>query len=594
MMTANNARSDFSIALAGSGGAGAITAGNLLLQLAGEHGLYGLMKRSFGPQIRGGEAASLLRFAQKPPGCMDDGYDVFLAIDWRNAERFADEIQLKPGALVLADPASGEVPEIFRGQATRQLTLPLKSLAAEIPGGRENMIALGALAAVMGLDAERGQALAARAFQARGDVISEGSRQAFSSGFQAMMSEQPGTWSEWQSAIEPSKADGLWSISGNEGCALGALRGGIRFAAAYPITPASDILEWLAPRLEQLGGSLLQAEDELASINMVIGASFGGIPSMTATSGPGLSLMLEGLGLAVASETPALVINVQRGGPSTGIPTKSEQADLDQALHGLHGDAPHLVLAVLDHIDCILTTEWAARLAERLQTVAIVLSDQYLAQSRVVSDPPQTVLPPIKARKTADNGAIAARRYQLTDDGISAMSTPGMAGGAYTADGLEHDETGKPSTAAVDHVAQLNKRRDKIEQFDYGHLWAQCSGDDEPAVILTWGSSSAVAGEAAERLNHLGTPTRVIAMRLLAPSQPQRLAAALAGAEQVLVLEQSHSRQFYRYLRAHYDLPENLRVLARSGPALFTPGEVVAFMQAWSPAVRPATSGETQ
>ncbi len=168
----------------------------------------------------------------------------------------------------------------------------------------------------------------------------------------------------------------------------------MRFVAAYPITPASEILEWLAPRLEQVGGSLLQAEDELASVNMIIGASFGGVPALTATSGPGLSLMMEGLGLAVASETPVTVVNVMRGGPSTGIPTKSEQADLNIALYGLHGDAPHLVLAPLDIGDCVFTTQWAVQLAEHLQTVAIVLSDQFLGQSRTISaTPPSRELP---------------------------------------------------------------------------------------------------------------------------------------------------------------------------------------------------------
>ena len=163
----------------------------------------------------------------------------------------------------------------------------------------------------------------------------------------------------------PVVAAARWNISGNEAAGLGALRGGLRFVAAYPITPATEMLEWLAPRLERLGGALLQAEDELASVNMIIGSSFGGAPSLTATSGPGLSLMMEGLGLAIASETPVVVVNVQRGGPSTGIPTKSEQSDLNLAVYGFHGDAPHLVLAALDIRDCVFTLHWAMRLAEQ-------------------------------------------------------------------------------------------------------------------------------------------------------------------------------------------------------------------------------------
>ena len=290
---------DLSVALTGSGGAGAITAGDLLLHLAGRHGLYGLMKRSFGPQIRGGEAASLLRVGSRPVQCMNDAFDLWVPIDWLNAERFAEELTLRPGALLLADPAAGEVPEAVLAGGVRVLELPLKELARGIDGGRPNMVAVGAMAACIGLDEAAGSALVEKTFKVRGAAVVTSSVAAFEAGFAAV--SQLDTALSPRHAPEAETAGERWSLSGNEGCGLGAVRGGIRFAAAYPITPASDILEWLAPRLEQLGGSLLQAEDELASINMVIGASFGGVPSMTATSGPGLSLMLEGLGLAVAS-----------------------------------------------------------------------------------------------------------------------------------------------------------------------------------------------------------------------------------------------------------------------------------------------------
>jgi 2-oxoglutarate ferredoxin oxidoreductase subunit alpha len=443
------------------------------------------------------------------------------------------------------------------------------------------MVAVGALAACAGLDPVAGGELVEHRFKARGAAIVTSSVAAFQAGFEA--AEQLDTGLAGGHKPQPQPAQQRWSLSGNEACGLGAVRGGIRFAAAYPITPASDILEWLAPRLEQLGGSLLQAEDELASINMVIGASFGGVPSMTATSGPGLSLMLEGLGLAVASETPALVVNVQRGGPSTGIPTKSEQADLDQALHGLHGDAPHLVLGALGHADCILTTEWAARLAEHLQTVAIVLTDQYLAQSRVLIDQPHYQLPAIPPR-LSEAVAEPYQRYAVSSSGVSNMAVPGMAGGSYTADGLEHTETGKPSTAAADHLAQLDKRQRKIDGFDYGEHWAELGGDDSDSdtALVTWGSTTGAVREAAARLAARGRPVRLVAIRLLAPASPARLAAALAGCTRVLVVEQSHSRQFYRYLRAHYDLPPDVAVLARPGPLLITPSEVVSHLENWS------------
>jgi 2-oxoglutarate ferredoxin oxidoreductase subunit alpha len=363
-----------------------------------------------------------------------------------------------------------------------------------------------------------------------------------------------------------------WLITGNEAAGLGALRGGVRFAAAYPITPASEILEWLAPNLAKVGGTLVQAEDELASINMIIGASYGGVPSLTATSGPGLSLMIEALGLATAAEVPIVVVDVMRGGPSTGIPTKSEQTDLNIAVYGLHGEAPHLVIAPQSVTDCLLATQWATFLAEVLQTPAIVLSDQSLGQTQAaVSRPPDVAF--IGQRLRATEIAAPYRRYALGGSGVSPMAIPGTRGGQYTADGLTHTERGIPTSSARDHGAQLDKRRDKIEGYGFGDLWATLEGEGDVAV-LTWGSLTGVAREAISLARAEGHNVRLIAPRLLLPTRPTEMAAALAGVSRVLVVEQSHSAQFHRYLRAHYTLPEDTLLLHRPGPLPIRPSEI--------------------
>jgi 2-oxoglutarate ferredoxin oxidoreductase subunit alpha len=563
---------DFSLAITGSGGAGSITAGDLLLSLAGANGFYGMMRRSFGPQIRGGEAAALIRIGRRPVECMNDRFDILLALDWRNAERFAEEIPLHSGSLVIADPAAGSVPEAIRALGTAVIEVPMTALAKDVPMGRPNMVALGVLAHWLGLCRDAATRLIHETFHAKGEAIVTGSGQAFDRGFAAPAVVEARAGRAAAAGSAQGETIARWHFSGNEACGLGALRGGIRFAAAYPITPASDLLEWLSPRLADLGGSLLQAEDELASINMVIGASYGGVPSLTATSGPGLALMTEGMGLAVAAEVPAVVINVMRGGPSTGIPTKSEQADLNLAVYGFHGDAPHLVLAPLDHADCVLTTEWAVRLAEALQTVAVVLTDQLLSQSRVICPISTYSLPDLPARLQVEAEA-PYQRYRDLPDGVSPMALPGQPGTAYVADGLEHDERGKPSTAAADHLRQLDKRRRKLEDFDFGHHWADLSGDGATAVI-TWGSCTAAAREACERIRARGGQVRLLALRLLLPARPARLREALDGVDRVLVVEQSHGRQFTHYLRAHYSLPERVDVLARPGPLPITPGEI--------------------
>jgi 2-oxoglutarate ferredoxin oxidoreductase subunit alpha len=340
------------------------------------------------------------------------------------------------------------------------------------------------------------------------------------------------------------------------------------------------MLEWLAPGLARCGGQLLQAEDELASINMIIGASFGGTPALTATSGPGLALMVESLGLATAAEMPIVVVDVMRGGPSTGIPTKSEQADLNIAINGLHGDAPHIVVAPLSVSDCLFATQWAVHLAEALQTPAIVLSDQFLGQAQAVVDrpPEMTFLVPRQlARLPSEN---PYRRYALSANGISPMALPGMKGGQYTADGLTHNEAGTPSSAAVMHTAQLDKRQKKLETFSYGAHWGEVQGEGELA-ILTWGSVTGPAREAVARLAREGVKVRLIALRLLAPLRVAELSAALAGVRRLLVVEQNHSGQLHRYLRGHCDLPRHTESFHRPGPRPLRPAEIVARVREW-------------
>jgi len=317
-----------------------------------------------------------------------------------------------------------------------------------------------------------------------------------------------------------------------------------------------------------VGGTLVQAEDELASINMALGASFGGVPALTATSGPGLSLMIEALGLSVGAEVPVVVVDVMRTGPSTGIATKSEQADLNLALYGMHGDAPHVVVAPNSLADCIAATQWAVGLAESLQLPAIVLSDQYFGQARAVVDAP--AVPEMNlARETAKPDG-AYKRYALTPSGISPMAIPGTPGGQYTADGLEHNERGTPSSQASDHLAQMEKRARKLAQLDPGDAWASVEGEGETAVI-TFGSCT---GPVREALARNGEKVRLISIRLLSPAQPERLKRALHGVRRVLVVEQNHSGQFLRYLKSEYELPAQVKSLRRPGPLPFRPEEI--------------------
>ncbi|MFZ3248735.1 MAG: 2-oxoacid:acceptor oxidoreductase subunit alpha [Pseudolabrys sp.] len=564
-----------SVAIVGSGGAGALTTGNSLLEAACAAGWHGLFTRTLGPQIRGGEAAALLRLAADPVECLPDQFDLLLSIDWLNAHRFGSEIKIGPETLVISDPRGGDKPPMVAQSGARVIDVPMKEMAKTIPDGRPNMIALGIAGRLLGLTTEQVFAPIARRLADKGSVAIEASLAGIKVGFAAAAGIDFGAQ---LASPRPSSAR-RWLLSGNEATALGAIRGGVRFAAAYPITPATEVLEWLAPSLAKVGGVLLQAEDELAAINMIIGSSFGGTPALTATSGPGLSLMIEALGLATSAEIPIVVVDVMRGGPSTGIPTKSEQADLNIAIYGLHGDAPHLVLAPQSVGDCMFTTQWATYLAETLQCPAIVLSDQFMGQARAAIDRPADVAF-IGARSVATDIVGAYERYALAANGISPMAIPGTRGGQYTADGLTHSERGIPTSGAADHRAQLDKRRDKLEQFNFGDHWAMVEGAGDLAV-LTWGSVTSSAREAIGRVAADGINARLISPRLLLPTQPERLQAALDGVKRILVVEQTHGGQFHRYLRAHYDLPAQVRVLNRPGPLPISAGEIYRAITEW-------------
>ena len=564
-----------SIAIVGSGGAGALTTGDSLLETACTAGWHGLFTRTLGPQIRGGEAAGLLRLSVDPVACLPDHYDLLVGIDWLNAHRFGAEIKLAPQTLVISDPRGGELPPMVTQAGARVVEVPMKEMAKAVTDGRPNMIALGIAARLLGFTPEQALAPIAMRLSSKGAAAIEASKAGITVGFGAAA----GIDFDMQlPAPKPSSAR-RWLLSGNEATGLGAIRGGVRFAAAYPITPATEILEWLAPALTKVGGALLQAEDELAAINMIIGASFGGTPALTATSGPGLSLMIEALGLATSAEIPIVVVDVMRGGPSTGIPTKSEQADLNIAVYGMHGDAPHLVLAPQSVSDCLFTTQWATYLAEALQAPAIVLSDQFLGQARAAIERPADVSF-IGARTVAKDITVVYQRYALAANGVSPMAIPGTRGGQYTADGLTHTQRGTPTSGEGDHRAQLDKRRDKLEQFNYGDHWSSIEGDGDLAVV-TWGSVTSAVREAIERAAADGIKARLVAPRLLLPARPEQMTKALAGVKRILIVEQTHGAQFHRYLRAHYDLPAPVHVFNRPGPLPITAGEVHRAITEW-------------
>lgn len=569
------ARSQLSVVFAGSGGAGAMTAGTLFLRSAARSGYYGLMTQLFGPQVRGGEAAALVQISTQPIDYQPDRFDLFVALDWEKLDQFAPEIPLDADSIILCDPHAGApTPGITKSRArVVPLTMddPSQSrLERGLRGHRANIFAAAAVATIAGLTPDVLRQSLEALLGAKGADVMQSNKVALENGIKSAPSIEGFRLAAGQAASR-------WLFTGNEAVALGALRGGVRFIGCYPITPATDLVEWLAPRLQGLGGQLVLAEDELAAINMVLGASFGGKPAMTVTSGPGLSLMVEAIGLGIAAEVPAVVIDVMRGGPSTGIPSKTEQSDVNIAIYGGHGDAPRVVLAPVSVKDCAFTGEWAVYLAESLQSPVIVLSDQLLGQAQTIVDPDMKRPKPL-VRRTNGVAPKDFKRYALGSDPVTPMPAPGTPGLEWVGEGLTHNEVGIPVSGAAAHSAQIEKRARKFAQFDPGEWWGEVCGDG-PTAIVTFGSSTGPAIEAARRLKAVGHPTRVIALRVLSPVPREALARALDSVHRVVVLEQNQSGQLYRHLLGEKALPSRAESIARPGPLPFRPAEIIAHLE---------------
>jgi len=319
------------------------------------------------------------------------------------------------------------------------------------------------------------------------------------------------------------------------------------------------------------------AEDELASINMALGASYGGTPAMTVTSGPGFSLMIETLGLAVAAEIPLVLVDVMRAGPSTGIASKTEQSDVNLAIYGAHGDAPHVVMAPISVADCINTAEYAVYVAESLQVPVIVLSDQALGQATTVIDPSPERPKPLKRRTDGAPAAKPFKRYALGADAVTPMPLPGTPGHEWVAEGLTHNEAGLPASGAGIHVAQINKRAKKIQRFDPGAYWGEMWGEGDTAV-LAFGSTIGPARAAARRLAASGHQLRVIALRVLSPLPLEHIARALQGVRRIIVVEQNHGAQLYHHLIGQKAIPPSAESVARPGPLPFRPAEIASYV----------------
>ncbi len=512
---------DLNVLVAGQGGDGSLTVVNLLGSVLGRRGFHLYSAREIASRAKGGHAAALLRASTVPRRCLGDRMDLLVAFDDEAVERAG--ARLRPDGIVVFDSSAGRPPTGYIPETATIVEVPLSRLAVRDHRRDllKNSLAFGIVARIVGLtDEEALDVVRGRFRRLDADGIAANVR-ALEAGFLAADERGFGSGEgPWQ--LVPTERAARIFVTGNDAIALGFLVAGGRFFAGYPITPATEILTFLAAHLPGFGGVAVQAEDELAAINMALGASMTGTRAMTASSGPGIALMQEGVSHAGSAEIPIVIVDCQRSGPSTGMPTKPEQSDLAMLAHGAPGDFPRIVLAPGDAADCFDLAVDAVNLAQRLQCPVYVVLDQALGQDSGTVDAFDLGGVEIDAGKRLSAADVAGlgelRRYLLTDDGISPWAPPGTPGGMSLVTGNEHSEWGLVSAAPANRAAMMDKRMRKIESGRAHLPGAREWGSPGATVgLLGIGMTTGVIGEAAERLDAAGLPVACFQPRTLWP-----------------------------------------------------------------------------
>jgi 2-oxoglutarate ferredoxin oxidoreductase subunit alpha len=573
-------RSDLTIGMAGSGGDGIVSAGEFLITAAALEGYHAIMTKSFGPQIRGGESSCRLRISTDKVLNAGGTLDVAVALNWEDFLRFGAELPVGGNTIVIYESKTGVAPDkipLVGVKPAVVLPVPIGEMSrkAAATDKAKNTIVLGLLAGWFGIAPQSILAGLHKKLAKKGPEVFQANERAFASGIEYTQ-EHPLAGDLRISPATAGKGSKLLT-DGNDMCAAAALFAGCTFFSGYPITPSSEIMHFLSREIWKHGGTVMQAEDEIAGIGAVVGASFAGKKALTATSGPGMSLKTEILGLATIAELPLVCINVQRGGPSTGIPTKSEQSDLFAAAFSSHGDAVRPVLAPVSVGDAFGITVEAFNIAEYYQTPVIVLSDQEIGHRKETVDPIDTSTFKLIERRTPTKNELEQYvRFRVTETCISPISHPGMAGGNYLASGIEHNEAGAPTAKGEIHAKMNEKRIRKLNPLKSRRDLFIFEGDvDAPLGLISWGSVAGVTIEALRMARAEGIKAKLLIPKLLFPISEEIFSEFLASVKMGLVVEQSHQAQLYRLIRMYVDVPHRMEYLAKSGSNPILASEVL-------------------
>jgi 2-oxoglutarate ferredoxin oxidoreductase subunit alpha len=554
---------DMVIEICGGAGEGTISAGEIFTRFMSDQGFDIISFDSYPSEIRGfGKCVAHFRISSQKALSPGKHADVLVALN--DAHSLSQLDTLKENGIVIFDskpPRYHEEDQSVAGWLRPGMLpygIPLHELAHKAAGSARgrNMVALGAMAWLFDVDAAKlGDFIRAR-YAKKSQKIIDANLKSFTLGYEWTREHRTKAqgYSFQDVVLDKSSTDKL-ILSGNQAVARGAVDSGLHLYAGYPITPATKIMEILSKELPLRGGVMIQTEDEISAIGHVIGAGYAGKRAMTATSGPGFCLMTELCNLAVMAEVPAVVVDSQRGGPSTGLPTKTEQSDLEIAVFGGSGDSPRVVIAPTSIANCYQGVCQALYIAEKYQTLSVLLLDFYLSNS--ISNIPAPT-PPGKEMLDANIVPQADElkpyvRFKPTQSGISPRTLPGMQGGMYVTTGLEHDELGRPVYDPKSHTTGSSKRYRKMETLAEELPTPFWLGDKEKIEIgvIAWGSTVGSATEAVLKARKEGLRAAIFYSDFIAPYPVEELKKFSAACDKLLVPELNYTGQFANYLAPH-------------------------------------------
>ncbi len=551
------------IRIAGNSQDGIQAIGGFLARLAGRSEQEVMTFMTIPSTISGGPSIFQVRIGSGEVLSAGDDADVLLAFYQHSYEEHISS--LKKGGIVLYDSDHVEPKQEWQ-KDYHHLGIPISSLTVEAIGGTakdkgKNIFALGLVAKMFDLNVPKLEKLIGERFTGKDPSILNNALAAFHAGY----SHSLGNVLETFKFVESQRKTGQQVVmNGNEALAYGIIAAGVRFGAGYPITPWSDVMEILRRELPKYGGTFVQCEDEIASISMALGAGYAGRIAVTGSSGPGISLKTEALGWGVMAEVPLVICDIQRGGPSTGMPTNVEQSDLNIACFGGHGDSPRVVLAPANVEDCFFTAIEAVNIARKYNVPVFILSDQAIATRIEAFQEPdlekvcQDISPdltPVPDHKAYDLAAL---------DGVTPRAVPGtriLSGKYPIATGLEHDEWGHPTGSPKLHMQMTAKRRKKLQALAATLPTPKVFGPPEGNILLVgWGSTQGPIREAVDRARAAGDSVSSLHLKYLNPLPPG-LENIFSGFHHVLVVEMN-DEGLYGYgqlaglLRARYCDPK--------------------------------------